>query len=63
MSTTIFEPATAPGNGLALWLGEQPARPRVRGCCQPPRSQPGLRFAFYGRTSTGRFQDPASSQE
>jgi hypothetical protein len=22
-----------------------------------------LRFAFYGRTSTGRFQDPASSRE
>lgn len=44
-------------------LVELPARPRARGRRRPEGTNTGLRFAFYGRTSTGRFQDPGSSQE
>ena len=45
------------------WLRRSPARQRIRGRQQARCVESGLRFAFYGRTSTGRFQDPASSQE
>ncbi|MGW4946866.1 recombinase family protein [Actinoplanes sp. NPDC004185] len=48
---------------MAAWLRRPPAQLRTRGQQQARHAEPGLRFAFYGRTSTGRFQDPASSRE
>jgi DNA invertase Pin-like site-specific DNA recombinase len=42
------------------WLDTTTPR-RLRGP-RPPLPHRGLRFAFYGRASTGRFQDPASSR-
>src|SRR5690349_2096706 len=60
MSTTMDE---AQMDVFEDWLGQNPARPRIRGRHQQPSTEPGLRFAFYGRTSTGRFQDLASSRE
>ncbi|MEU8230493.1 recombinase family protein [Actinoplanes sp. NPDC048967] len=48
---------------MAAWLQRPPAPPRTRGHQQARCAGHGLRFAFYGRTSTGRFQDPASSRE
>jgi site-specific DNA recombinase len=38
-------------------------RPRTRGRRQPSITGGALRFALYGRTSTDRLQDPASSLE
>jgi hypothetical protein len=35
---------------------------RRRGAQQLERAVTGLRFAFYGRTSTGEFQDPVTSR-
>lgn len=49
-------------NLFSAWLEQAPGRTRERGC----RARAGkgvLRFAFYGRTSTGRFQDPATSRQ
>jgi len=64
MSTAALTSAAESGHrGLASWLEQQPTRPRVRGRHRTSRTRGGLRFAFYGRTSTGRFQDPGSSQE
>jgi hypothetical protein len=47
-------------NAFDAWL-QVPGARRVRGR-QPPLAAGGLRFTFYGRLSTARFQDPASSQ-
>jgi site-specific DNA recombinase len=63
MSTSAPTPVTESASRLVSWLGEPPARPRTRGRRAPHRADAGLRFAFYGRTSTGRFPDPASSRE
>jgi site-specific DNA recombinase len=52
-----------PAPTLTGWLDNPPARTRQRGRPADQTAAPGLRFAFYGRTSTGRFQDPASSQQ
>ncbi|MEV6600045.1 recombinase family protein [Actinoplanes sp. NPDC051346] len=60
MSTTMDE---AQVGAFEAWLTRSPGRPRIRGRHQGPPTEPGLRFAFYGRTSTGRFQDLASSRE
>jgi site-specific DNA recombinase len=48
---------------LTSWSAAQADRPRIRG---PHRRLPTvgrMRFAFYGRTSTDRFQDPVSSRQ
>src|SRR5262249_3935296 len=46
---------------LSSWLHAPQARVRVRG--YPPVNAAGrLRFAFYGRISTGEYQDAASSR-
>lgn len=64
LSATTLTPAARPSvNLLTSWLVELPARPRARGRRRPEGAKIGLRFAYYGRTSTGRFQDPGSSQE
>ena len=64
MSTAALTSAAESGHSrLASWLNQQPTRPRIRGRHRASRTTAGLRFAFYGRTSTGRFQDPSSSQE
>ena len=45
---------------LQSWIGRRGRRRRV---AEPPGVVvPGVRFAFYGRTSTAEFQDPASSR-
>lgn len=60
-------PATSPavevtgGDLFAQWLAQPAIRSRRRGH-RPPVTAGGVRFALYGRTSTGRFQDPVSSQ-
>ena len=54
---------TASVNGqdlLARWLESE--RPSAAASAGTPSAQPGLRFAFYGRTSTTRHQDRATSQ-
>jgi site-specific DNA recombinase len=62
-------PGTAPSHantgdsGFAVWLIQPPVRGRLRGRPRQTRAAAVVRFAFYSRTSTGRFQDPASSQE
>ena len=48
---------------LASWLNARATPSRVRGHRHRARSDAGLRFAFYGRTSTGRQQDPETSRE
>jgi DNA invertase Pin-like site-specific DNA recombinase len=57
---------TAPSNAdtpLTAWLSDNPNRARIRGRAHAATSNRGLRFAFYGRTSTSRQQDPATSRE
>lgn len=45
---------------LQSWIG---GRVRRRGVAGPPDAVvPGVRFAFYGRTSTAEFQDPVTSR-
>ncbi|MFI6073896.1 hypothetical protein ACIA5C_20210 [Actinoplanes sp. NPDC051343] len=51
------------GPQLASWLKARSTPPRVRGRRHRAHSDAGLRFAFYGRTSTGRQQDPETSRE
>ena len=65
MLTAALTSSAESGNGrLASWLDQEPTRPRVRGRHhRASGTSAGLRFAFYGRTSTGRFQDPSSSQQ
>ena len=46
---------------LRSWVGGRGQRP-PRGAAPPTAVGLGLRFAFYGRTSTEGFQDPVSSQ-
>jgi DNA invertase Pin-like site-specific DNA recombinase len=49
---------------LTSWCAGQAGNPRVRGHLR--RRHPavgGVRFAFYGCTSTDRFQDPVSSRQ
>ncbi|MFI5496811.1 hypothetical protein [Actinoplanes sp. NPDC051859] len=60
MSTTMDEMQTA---AFEDWLSHGPGQPRIRGRRRVSAADAGLRFAFYGRTSTGRFQDLASSRE
>ena len=48
------------GDVLRSWLG---GRGRRRGVAEPSDVVvPGVRFAFYGRTSTAEFQDPVTSR-
>jgi site-specific DNA recombinase len=57
---------TAPSHAdtpLTSWLSNNPNRARVRGHARTATSNTGLRFAFYGRTSTSRQQDPATSRQ
>ena len=45
---------------LQSWIAGRGRRRRV---AEPPDVVvPGLRFAFYGRTSTAEFQDPVTSR-
>jgi hypothetical protein len=45
---------------LQSWIGGRGRRRRV---AEPPGvGVPGVRFAFYGRTSTAEFQDPVTSR-
>ncbi len=45
---------------LQSWIGGRARRRRV---AEPPGVVvPGVRFAFYGRTSTAEFQDPVTSR-
>jgi hypothetical protein len=45
---------------LQSWLGGRALRRRV---AEPQDAVvPGMRFAFYGRTSTAEFQDPVTSR-
>ena len=45
---------------LQSWIGGRGRRRRV---AEPPDVVvPGVRFAFYGRTSTAEFQDPVTSR-
>ncbi len=60
MSVTL--PATDSPQ-LTSWLNAPATPPRVRGHRHRAHSDAGLRFAFYGRTSTGRQQDPETSRE
>jgi DNA invertase Pin-like site-specific DNA recombinase len=55
-----IRPAAPSQGAFTAWL-QAPGARRVRGRV---RSQPagGVRFAFYGRISTARFQDPVSSR-
>src|SRR5882757_3943780 len=46
---------------LTGWMGKH-AENRVRGPRRSAESPPGLRFAFYGRTSTTEHQDPHTSR-
>jgi site-specific DNA recombinase len=62
-ATPLVTSGQSRDRSLAAWLQREAVRPRTRGHQQARRVEPGLRFAFYGRTSTGRFQDPASSRE
>ena len=48
---------------LTAWLDGNPVRARVRGRVRCGQAAAGLRFAVYGRTSTSRQQDPATSRE
>ncbi|WP_410659614.1 recombinase family protein [Amycolatopsis sp. lyj-112] len=45
---------------LARWIESK--RPSAAASTETPSTPPGLRFAFYGRTSTTRHQDRATSQ-
>jgi site-specific DNA recombinase len=45
---------------LQSWIAGQGRRRRVAG--PPDVVVPGVRFAFYGRTSTAEFQDPVTSR-
>jgi hypothetical protein len=59
-----FQPDTLmePDDDLfTAWLTQAPARPRMRGR-RRGHDGPGLGFAFCGRDSTSRFQDPVSSR-
>jgi site-specific DNA recombinase len=42
---------------LEVWIGQARRGTRRRPANSGQRATPGLRFAFYGRTSTDRFQD------
>jgi hypothetical protein len=46
---------------LRSWVGGRGQRP-AGGAAPPTAVGHGLRFAFYGRTSTEGFQDPVSSR-
>ncbi|MFC0861606.1 hypothetical protein ACFHYQ_04760 [Sphaerimonospora cavernae] len=46
---------------LDTWIG-QARRGTRRRPAKRRQAEPGLRFAFYGRTSTDRFQDRRTSQ-
>lgn len=48
-------------NDLHGWA-HAPGPGRHRRGAQPETAVTGLRFAFYGRTSTAEFQDPATSR-
>jgi len=60
MTTTLSTPSASP---LTSWLTGNVGRPRIRGARTPVVPNAGLRFAFYGRTSTSRQQDPETSRE
>lgn len=63
MSITPLLPTAEPQrHTVGACLASSPPRPRVYGHHQPRQAEAGLRFAFYGRTSTGRFEDLASSR-
>jgi site-specific DNA recombinase len=63
MPSFLSSSFVAPGDDLfTAWLTQVPARPRVRGWRRGRRGA-GLVFAFYGRNSTSRFQDPVSSRQ
>ncbi|WP_433305413.1 recombinase family protein [Actinoplanes sp. CA-030573] len=51
---------TAVGGAFTTWL-QAPGARRIRGRVRPLPAG-GTRFAFYGRISTARFQDPVSSR-
>ena len=61
MTTTIA--GTTADTALTAWLDGSPIRARARGRVRCGQAAAGLRFAFYGRTSTSRQQDPATSRE
>jgi hypothetical protein len=60
--TPLPRPPTPTPTLFAARLEQKPGRKRGRGRFSRA-DDGGLRFALYGRTSTGRFQDPASSRE
>jgi hypothetical protein len=60
MTTTLSTPSASP---LTSWLTGSVVRPRLRGRRPTAVASAGLRFAFYGRTSTSRQQDPETSRE
>src|SRR2546423_1336219 len=47
---------------LDIWIGRARRGPRRRSARGREAAGPGLRFAFYGRTSTDRFQDRWTSR-
>ena len=63
MSTSSLLPtAEHHDQTLGAWLASSSPRPRISGHHQAQHADAQVPFAFYGRTSTGRFQDPTSSR-